>query len=160
MSSMAPSQPIKRKGIGGESRQHAGAEQDEQKVEHGRVSKMEPWDAPSGHQDSIRILGIGHKDFIVLPATSTAILSASVCAIRRHWLIDTTCPVCSERRLRLRFRYQCNDPDLGDTQSVALQYGEREAVCRHLLSDIGDDLGCVDHDAGHGIRMGIRQRPV
>lgn len=35
---MAPSQPVKREGIGGERRQHAGAEQNEQKVEHGKVS--------------------------------------------------------------------------------------------------------------------------
>lgn len=62
---MAPSQPVERQGIGGKSRQHAGAEQEEQKIEHGpETPKWEPCNATSGHQLSIRNEACWHKDFI------------------------------------------------------------------------------------------------
>src|SRR5580704_11275275 len=53
-----------------------------------------------------------------------------------------------------------HDPKCGDAVALAAQHAEAEAVKGKTLAAFGDRAGLVDHEAGDGGRLFIRQMPV
>jgi hypothetical protein len=72
MSGMAYSHSVQCSGIGGQSPQHAGTNENKNKVEQSGYSKVECSDARSAHQTSIQKAVGGHKDVISSRAEALA----------------------------------------------------------------------------------------